>query len=298
MIKKLLLICALLFSASAYSADKEVTILLYGPPGGATDTLSTVLKGFLEKSGYRVNYTFYKTCAEAIQHARRKDSNTIFANNSSDYNPGNNNARCVFDPTSMTDSNFKIMSVLGVANKFLCFSPKNKDLTLNDLVSGKQYTMGIVADDQDPLLIQYLINNSKMNLKIVKYKGGGEMRTAAQVGDIDMTFPGGTVGHMLDMGSKCVASLAKANPLNVPFLGDYMTPKNSNEFGIMAMWWKTGPIDDNILKIIKAGIVSNEYQDYAAKMKFVVPTWSSDESYEKLVNVNSYRNKVLNGTVK
>lgn len=259
MIKRLFAVLGLLLSVSAHAADKDLTFLFYYPPGGGHELGTSAFKPYLEKNGYKVNYVFYKTCAEALAHLNKGEPNTLLSAATSDYNTLPD-AKCQFSKYN----NMQVYIAPTRTTKYICYSPKNKDLKVEDLLGEKTYTVGIIADDFDPPLIQNIINNSKLKLKPIKYKSGNDLRAAAVTGDVDSVFVGAAVGFMLEQGGKCVLSTVKNNTLKVPFIGNYMNG-SMPETGQTLVYWSAGPIDSSLYGLIKNAQKQPEYVEFTKK---------------------------------
>jgi len=274
---------------SGVSFSKDLTIITFSSPGGGYDQIINSIKPDLETNGYTIDVKYYKTCMDAMTQLRRGEPNTLWISYSTDYNPNVENTRCVFNDSD----NFVLYKPLIRAAGYVCFTPKNGKLSLNDLLGDKTYTIGVVADDNDPYVTKHLIKNSKLNLKIITYKFGSDLRAASATGDVDLILAMLTAPQLIAQGGKCVLSTMKNNKLNVPYMGEYMNVATP-EFPVDYILWSLGKVDDGLFNLIDQIQHTPKYTDFLNKSFVTLPNTTPEQELKWMQQVNKIKASLRN----
>lgn len=284
----ILVLSSLVLSATAF-ANKTDTIefLYYFPPGGGSDRYTAPLVDSLDKQGVNVKRTFFKTCADAVRYANQDPNGKIIVANSQDMHPVEA-GRC----PPQTESNLTWVSNIIVAPLYLCTVPNKNELTLEDLNSGERFNVGHVSAESTALLAQAFIkyNKEDLDLRLVPYEGGGELRIAGMSGrDLDFVITGNDAPVFIKEGSTCLASTVKNNYYDLPHLGDYVENFDFPDFGLDLSLWSTSSLNDAQFDALLAAFNSDEFTSFlntriGVQHQGIASSVKQTDSYDSIMN--------------
>ena len=135
--------------------------------------------------------------------------------------------------------------------------------------SNEPILVGNVTADANWLPFQLFLKNSKtpLNIKVIPYKGAGEVKRAAAAGNIDMMFIAGISAQMVQQGAKCLASSSKTNWADAPFIGDFTKLTDFPETGLQTAIYSNGTVPADIDKAMKAALSSEQFAGDMAENK-------------------------------
>ena len=264
-IKALIMTALFMLNISTMAHSKEIDLALYYKPGGGSDRHSSIIAKSLETQGVTVNKKFFKTCVEALNHVKNNNNAYLFGI-ATDLRP-EASGKC---PGLDSYSGVKLYSTVGDMPTMFCTIPKKNNINWNTLQnSNEPILVGNVTADANWLPFQLFLKNSKtpLNIKVIPYKGAGEVKRAAAAGNIDMMFIAGISAQMVQQGAKCLASSSKTNWADAPFIGDFTNLTDFPETGLQTAIYSNGTVPVDIDKAMKAALSSEQFAGDMAENK-------------------------------
>tara|TARA_R110000823_G_scaffold196825_1_gene328104 strand:+ start:202 stop:1092 length:891 start_codon:yes stop_codon:yes gene_type:complete len=264
-IKALIMTALFMLNISTMAHSKEIDLALYYKPGGGSDRHSSIIAKSLETQGVTVNKKFFKTCVEALNHVKNNNNAYLFGI-ATDLRP-EASGKC---PGLDSYSGVKLYSTVGDMPTMFCTIPKKNNINWNTLQnSNEPILVGNVTADANWLPFQLFLKNSKtpLNIKVIPYKGAGEVKRAAAAGNIDMMFIAGISAQMVQQGAKCLASSSKTNWADAPFIGDFTKLTDFPETGLQTAIYSNGTVPADIDKAMKAALSSEQFAGDMAENK-------------------------------
>lgn len=281
---KSIMLSAALVTSGAMAAEKITWVLPYGP-GGGTDQVIQQLKPLLEQQGHDVEVKYLKSCAQALEILHRNEPNTIFNASSNVFEPGRPDAQCVMD--AKTDG-IVLFKGLNINPFYLCTAP-GKQMGLLGLSTGEK-KVGVVAEEQLLKYVSYVLTNLKKdnNVKVIPYRGGGQVVRAAKAGDIDLWFGASQINVFNKNEITCFGSSIKNDTRGYSFIGDITKQGNSFiEFPfINLLWVKEGLVTPDVAASFNTAVNSKEFKDYLVKTKKAIPPTNNVELMDQLLELN------------
>jgi hypothetical protein len=262
-IKSLIIAALVMLNISTMAHSKEIELALYHAPGGGSDRHSSIMAKSLETQGVTVNKKFFKTCVEALNHVKNSNNAYLFGI-ATDIQP-EASGQC---PGLDSYSGVKLYSTVGDMPTMFCTTPTTNNINWNTLqTSNKTIFVGITVTNST--IFELFLKNSKtpLNIKAVPYKGAGGVKQAALAGNIDMMFMGGESAQMVQQGAKCLASSAKTNWADAPFIGDFTNLTDFPETRLQTAMYSNGTVPVDIDKAMKAALSSEQFAADMAENK-------------------------------
>jgi tripartite-type tricarboxylate transporter receptor subunit TctC len=256
--RSLLAIVSMLFVATVAQAQ-NTEFIFYHPPGGGADTHSRGLITALEQQGVTVKRTYVKSCAEAITYVENNPG-SVMVSLTADLRYSDS-ARC---PSIDRVPKLKLYSSIADTSFVYCTAPKRRDLDLAAIAASKdQLLVAVPTIDANWIPFNLFAKNQKnpANLKLVPYKGGGDLKTAVLAGNVDLFYVG-TVKDLLEQGARCLAASTRKNPYGLPFLGDLTTVKVFPETALTTTLWYSGNLDPAMDKNFRRAFASRTFQEH------------------------------------
>jgi hypothetical protein len=288
--KKLLIASTVLFTANAFSGE-TITWTMPFPPGGGSDQVLQQLRPLLEAKGHKVEVKYKKSCPQSLDILNQNIPNTVLNISNGLYEPSDPDALCKINNNTPDIVLFKSTNI----NPFyFCTSP-NKQMGLIGLSTGNK-RIGIVSEKN---LVKYtydVVKNLKKenDIKVVPYRGGGEVTRAAKAGDVDAWIGASQINVFPPNEIVCFGSSIKNDPRGMPFIGN-ITKKGTEfpEFQVVNLLWsKKGAISPEVSASFDAALNSAEFKEYLKKTFKVLPTADSDEMLKKLIEADNYFNSL------
>jgi hypothetical protein len=257
--KSFLLALSLALASTGWAQTAE--FVFYHPPGGGADTHSRGLIIALEQQGVLVKRTYVKSCAEAISYVEN-NSNAFVISLTADLRYSHS-ARC---PSIDRVPKLRLYSSIADTSFVYCAAPKRQDLDLKTIETiQRQLLVAVPTIDANWIPFNLFVKNQKKpaELKLVPYKGGGDLKTAVLSGNVDLFYVG-TVRDLIDSGARCLAASTRKNPYGLPFLGDLTTIKDFPETALTTTLWHAGSLDKKLHDSLRQAFVSKTFQEYLA----------------------------------
>lgn len=281
---KTLIVSTALFAGSATAAETITWVLPYGP-GGGTDQVIQQLRPLIEARGHKIDVKYLKSCSQALEILHRNEPNTVLNVNSNVFEPGNPDAQCVMDADN---DGIVLFKGLNSNPLYFCTAP-GKQMGVVGLSTG-EHRVGVVSEDQLLKYVNYILTNltREHDVKIVPYRGGGQIVRAARAGDINLWFGGSQIAVFGKNEISCFGSSVKNDPRGYPFVGS-ITNKGNNlaQFSMINLLWaKQGTISPDVQASFNAAINSPEFKQYLEEQKRVAVTDNNIELMTQLKELN------------
>lgn len=208
---------------------KDVTFILYYPPGGSADSHSGVLQSLLENDGYVVKKIYTNTCYDAIRIVSNSD-NAMLVTLTGDF---------TMRGTEICPAakGFTLVPLTTLANNpnMLCRAPgSNIDL---ESLRDRQFLVGSPTSRSNIVPLKLLVENGFSNFKIIPFRGASDARMALLSGTVDLLYVAGAGQAIEEAGGKCIAASSRENWANVPFLGDIIPDSSYPEITLTTVLW-------------------------------------------------------------
>jgi len=282
-IKSLILSTAFI-ATGAMAAEKITWVLPYGP-GGGTDQVIQQLRPLIEARGHEVEVKYLKSCSQALDILHQNKPNTVLNANSNVFEPGNPDAQCVMDADK---DGIVLFKGLNSNPLYFCTAP-GKQMGVVGLSTG-EHRVGVVSEMQLLKYVDYILTNltREHDVKIVPYRGGGQIVRAARSGDIDLWFGGSQITVFDKDEISCFGASIKNDPRGYPFVGEITTKGDTlTEFSLINLLWvKEGMISPDVAESFSAAVNSPEFKKYLEEKKRDAVTSSNAELMKQLEELN------------
>jgi tripartite-type tricarboxylate transporter receptor subunit TctC len=256
--RSLLAIVSILFVSTVAQAE-NIEFVFYHPPGGGADTHSRGLITALEQQGILVKRTYVKSCAEAIAQVEN-NSSSFMVSLTADLRYSDS-AKC---PSIDRIPKMKLYSSIADTAFVYCAAPKRSDLDLAAIsASKKQLLVAVPTVDANWIPFNLFARNQKnpADLKLIPYKGGGDLKIAVLAGNVDLFYVG-TVKDLLEQGARCLAASTRKNPYGLPFLGDLTSMRDFPETALTTTLWYAGNLDKTLDERLRRAFASQTFKDH------------------------------------
>lgn len=257
----------ILMITSCLAKANEIEMIYYHPPGGSADLHSRALITLLEDQNIKVKRTWLKSCGDAIQYTMER-RNTYMVTLTSDLRY-RDSARC---PSVTKTPNLRLITTLAETPFLFCTSPHRRGLTIKNMASAKNILIGVPTVDVNWIPFNIFVKNFKspLDVKLIPYKGAGDLKAAVLGQNVDMFYVSSTViDDLLSKGAVCHAASTRSNALDLPYMGTFLNNNHGlAETSLTTVLWSTD-VNPVVLDKIKTALSSEQFRKSLVPMNSV-----------------------------
>lgn len=264
---KLVTLLVLTVSAGLTSAKTIEVVSMY-KAGGGLDLRTTDLMNLVEKQGYTIKKVYFKNCYEAVNYIKG-DTNRFLVSPTGDILAKTiPNSNC---PSIEQEPTLRYFSQVSGTACYLITSPKNNNLTLDNIVNGsvgRPVTIGYVYSNNSFNYVAFSEKYPgwKSHTKNIKFRGGAEAKQALISNSIDIGYSCSPTKAIMKLGGKVLASGYRKNQFNVPSFSTLTHDTNMPDFGFDIELWYNKALDADVKQALITAITSDEFKQSQEKI--------------------------------
>lgn len=198
----------------ALAQERTWTVTVLAAPGSGDHRMIMALAPVAAKDGVKFDIKFNQGCRQVVEDLAKSSGPALAVTPGPLYYPGRKDVECFFPEDSAQQLNF-----VGVMESSInwCSAP-GQSHSVKDLQSGRPIRVAVGKDSAPYLkrMVETMGNNHQ--IRVLIYRGTGDIIRASTAGDIDMWFSASAIRQQPE--ARCLGASTRKNVFNLPFLGD------------------------------------------------------------------------------
>jgi hypothetical protein len=194
--------------------ERTWTVTVLAAPGSGDHRMIMALAPVAAKDNVKFDIKFNQGCRSVVEDLAKSPDPALAVTPGPLYYPGRKDTECFFPEDSAQQLHF-----IGVMESSInwCSVP-GQSYSLKDLQSGRSIRVAVGKDSAPYLQRMVETMGAKKQVRVLIYRGTGDIIRASTAGDIDMWFSASAIRQQ--PGVHCVGASTRKNVFNLPFLGD------------------------------------------------------------------------------